>query len=418
MIDAAKEAAAEQTGNVSEISTDYDPRRRAADLGAETAFNTMGAPVLGAGAVPGMTLSSGYRLPKKPPAVAVTHATGSPAEFERLKLPPPEHDIGLHATVDPTISGEYADKGVLPGTMDFMSGKRFDDPDAAGPRLKPFLMDAQSALKYPTDAVKWNKPENVISGLEDAMRGGFTAPRGLLSEMYNIGGTEKGWQKDFIPMLKGQGYDSLWYPHYSSLTGSNPYNTFMAFDPKQLAPRYSPEGQALAKERGVKEQIKVKDLGPEMGLFTEDDNWRLPKGILKPQGEIESLVKSHSLNTYPWWDNPKSPLYKIEKAEEAKRANLKEQKGEALAMHKWTWEQEQLYDKFAKGKMSEKEYFAEHKKLEDKKDQYYGGLLYKSPDPSNLKNLSNKWDKLVDDFHKGKITEEEYIEKSKNFGKK
>jgi hypothetical protein len=363
------------------------------------------------------------------------HATSSPDEFTKFKLPPPSHDLGIHTSVNPNVSSSYLFKDVEPGTKDFMSGKVFGAPDAADSRIKPVLMDVKSALKYPADAIKWNDPERVIEYLESAMRGGFSAPKGLLSDMYNIGGTTKTWQDQFIPMLKDRGYDSVWYPHFDPGTGSSPYNTFMAFDPEQVVHRYSPEGVKLAKERGVKEPIrKVGGFDMDEGKFAELENWRLPKGILKPPDEVESLVKAHTLNTRPWWEDPSSSLYKIEeKYNQKQEAAAKQYKiweagnvptspgygmndaainqlmdlNEQLATKKITpteydlayhelknsnvykspfdlkihmadQEQYKLHDQLKKGKISEAEYTAEYNKLEAKKDQQFGKVLNES----------------------------------------
>jgi len=382
----------------------------------------------------GLSLASNP-FQKPPPLVAVGHGTASPAEYARPKLPPPEHDLGIHSTIDPSISSGYSNKQVPEGTVDFMSGLKFGDPGTAEPRIKPFLMDAQSALKYPQDAIKWNDPDRVIEHLEESMRRGFSAPRGLLSDMYNIGGTKKTWQDQFVPMLQDKGYDSIWYPHYSDTAGTSPYNTFMAFDPKQMTPRFSPEGQALIKERGVKEKPKVSGWDPDSGTFTDIASWRLPKGILKPEGEVESLVKSHTLNTRPWWDDPNSSLSKIDekfkqKQAEAEKQYKKWQAGNVpsspgygmndaaveklmglneqlatkqitpteydlafhelknsnvykspfdLKIHMADQEQYKLHDQLKKGKISEAEYYAEYNKLEAKKDEHFGGILANAP---------------------------------------
>jgi len=432
LVDAAKDIAAEQTGTAPSMSTDYDPRRFGAQLNAETALNTFGMPVTGAGAVPGMTLTSGWKLPpKKPPVVAVTHGSGSPAEFVRPKLPPPEHDLGIHVTVDPTISGQYSGKQVPEGTVDFMSGLKFGDPGTAGERIKPYLMDAQSALKYPADAVKWNDPDKVIGYLEENMRQGFTAPRGLLSDMYNIGGTAKTWQDQFIPMLQDKGYDSLWYPHYSDVMEAGPYNTFMAFKPEQLTPRYSPEGVKLAKERGVKNPPEIKGWDDDLPIFTDESyDWRLPRGVLKPRGEVESLTRSRSLNTYPWWENPKSHLLKIEKAHEVKQANLAANQ-KALGL-KYA-DQEQLVKEYQTGNLSLSDFHqgydkiwgaGKHLELPVNTDlQIPNMLLFKKPtnsiymDPA-LSNINWEHNKVIDQYLKKKITPDEYQAKIKEFEEK
>lgn len=419
----------------------------------ETAMNIVGTPGM---EVPGVTLNSGVRLPKKlPPLPEVLHGSGSPAEYVRPAVPPPTHDLGIHATVNPNIPIPYAFKHVDDNPLnyfegfsgygdktDFMSGMKFDDPNAAWPRVKPYLLDTKNTLQFPADAVKWNQPEPVIQSLASQMRQGFTAPRGLLSDMYNISKSDKMWQDQFIPMLKDKGYDSLWYPHFDQGTSQSKYNTFMGFDPEQFIPRYSPEASQLIKERGVRGAIKnPRDYEPYEGVFETIPPWTMPKGILKPPDEIESLVRLPSKNTVNWWEDPNSPLSKIAQKEEAERqaylkqvadfnkqASLKASKNpnaptygfseEAMqkvfdlnelaaktnmptaeynklfnelkesksygpstndtVLNMVKWKQEELKGWLDKGKISALEYIAELNKLEAKKDQHYGGMVSKS----------------------------------------
>ena len=213
-----------------------------------------------------------------------------------------------------------------------MSGKVFGAPGTADPRIKPVLTDARSALEFPGDAIKWNEPEGVINTLRDAMKEGFIAPKGLLSDFHNISSSNKMWQDQFTPMLKDKGYDSLWYPHMDSATGRETFNTFMAFDPKQVVHRYSPEGRELIKKRGVIDPITkgLKDFDPDEGKFFGVPSWDLPRGILKPTPEIESLVKSPSRNTRQWWEDPNSPLSKTEAKIEAETLRKHEEANKAF----------------------------------------------------------------------------------------
>jgi hypothetical protein len=377
----------------------------------ETAMNIVGTPGM---EVPGVTLNSGVRLPKKlPPLPEVLHGSGSPAEYVRPAVPPPTHDLGIHATVNPNIPVPYAFKhvednplnffegfsGYQDHAVDFMSGKKFNDPDAAWPRVKPYLFDTKNALQFPGDAIKWNSPESVIQTLAAQMRQGYVAPRGLLSDMYNIAKSDKMWQDQFIPMLKDKGYDSLYYPHHDPGTRDTKYNSFMGFDPEQFIPRFSPEASQLIKERGIKGAIKnPRDYEPYEGVFETIPPWSIPQGILKKPDEIESLVRLPSKNTVNWWEDPKSPLSKIIRQEEEQRQAYLKQVADfnkqnnipytptksdpatpndsKLAMLKL--KQDDLKDLLNKGKIKFKEFDAMYQNLEDMKDQHYGNMVSKS----------------------------------------
>src|SRR5262245_13942402 len=309
----------------SEEAAFYDASKtqKATEWAPEMATNVMGT-----GGVVGLplqgaetALGAGIIRPRKPPPViGVLHATGAPTEYSIPKMPPATHDLGFHSTIDPTVSEGYA---APPG---FNKKKWMLEPgeEAAGVRTKPFVADVQSALRYPADAGKWNVPSNVILPLEESMRRGFVAPRGLLSDLKNIAGSEKVWQRDFIPMLKDRGYDALFYPHASEITG-NKYNTFMIFDPHQTVPRFSPEGQQLIAERGIKNPMQH---GWTYGTAEYEDwdkaaKWRLPAGVLKNPAEKETLRRLESENTFKWWENPNDPLFQVQKKSEEAAAKFK-----------------------------------------------------------------------------------------------
>ena len=414
----AEQPLAPPTEKTPQVTKDWLPNAMAA---ADIASTVLPQGMLAKGATAAAThtlpslassiLGFGTRRRKLPPMVEVLHGTGSPAEYVRPSLPPPEHDLGIHTTINPNITTGYAFKhdtgGIGDDTVDFMSGKKFGDPDAAGPRVKPFLMDAKSALKYPADAIKWNDPNRVVGALAKEMRSGFIAPRGLLSDLHNISSSDKMWQDQFIPMLKDKGYDSLVYPHYDMGGGTTKYNTMMAFDPEQLTPRYSPEAERLIKERGIKGAIKdVRDFDEDEGVFREVPRWVMPQGVLKKPTEIESLVRLPSHNTVHWWEDPNSPLSKIaakEKADfekslketaEADKKFIEFHKQEAAkhgvtytpappgpvssqnaALNMLKWEQEKLKTLLGKGKINDLEYKNKFDYYENLKDQHYGKMV-------------------------------------------
>jgi len=399
--------------------------------------------------IPGISLATrGSKLPRVP---EVFHGSGSPAEYVRPNLPPPTHDLGIHASVNPNIPIDYAYKHVneyplnffegynnydASHPVDFMSGKRFDDPDVAWPRIKPYLLDTKNALQFPDDAIKWNHPESVVSTLARHMRQGYVAPRGLLSDMYNISGSDKMWQDQFIPMLKDKGYDSLYYPHWDSVASKNKYNSFMGFDSEQFIPRYSKEAEQLIKERGIKSAIKdVKDYEPYEGKFETLGGWTIPRGVLKKPDEIESLVRLPRKNTVNWWDDPESSISKMMAAEKTKQDAVAKQYNQWVqnkqknnpnsptygfseeAMQKVLdlnelaaktnmptaeynklfdelknsksygpppsdttlgmikWKQDELKDLLNKGKIKFSEFDTKYQELEAKKDQHYGEMI-------------------------------------------
>jgi len=366
----------------------YDSQRSQAETNwaPGMALNTMGT-----GGLMGVAVNRGeqalgsgiLRRKKDPPVLPLLHGTGAPVEYTGLKPPPATHDLGIHATIADEVPRMYAFKHgedlegypyvIGPGEkpkIDFMSGKRFDDPDIAGPRTKPYVGDFRAALNYPVDAGKFNVAGNVIQGLEDAMRKGFVAPRGLLEDMYNIS-KPKDWQSQFIPMLESRGYDSMVYPH----AGSGRTDTVMGFRENQFIPRFSEEGAELIRKRGIAPLYGHKTLWtPDAPTSLSERSYGgIPKSILSKPKEYETLTKNPRVNTAKWWEEsaPDTKIKQIGKAYEAEKA--KQDAAHAKWKENWKVEEKKFNeqmkklqpykDALAKGEMTNAEYAVMHDKL-------------------------------------------------------
>jgi hypothetical protein len=278
----------------------------------ETVGNMAGVgSMAGVSAAP-MEAIFGSGILRRKPLIAGYHGTGSPTEFAQFKLPPATHDLGIHGTIDPSVSNMYTyDKHSFEHSLSHLNP---EGGDIAHVRTMPIVMDVQNALKYPIDAGKWNIPENVINPLAEKVAKGYKTPRGLLSDMENIAGSKQMWQEQFVPMLKERGYDSIYYPHGTEYGDRNKYNTFMGFDAEQFMPRMSPGGQKLIGERGVHEPMKV-----DPSYTSETPKWRIPSGILKriddpePPEAAKGILKKQR-NVY------KEKLEQLKKEQEAKFA--------------------------------------------------------------------------------------------------
>jgi len=280
---------------------EYDPAPA-----VETALNVMGTGAIAGVPVKGAESVLGAGIIRPKPLIGGYHGTGSPTDFTEFQLPPKTHDLGIHSTIDPNVAAQYArNKPSFNTSLSHLTPE--DLRIHAHARTVPILADVQNPLKVPFDAGKWNQAENVIQPLEDfvAKGGRYQLPRGLLEDMRNIGGSDQTWQNQFAPMLKDRGYDSVFYPHGTDYSNRpmGKYNTFMTFDPAQTVPRFSPQGQKLAAERGVHEPMK-KD--PAYDWDEGATKWNIPKGLLKkiddpePFGPVREAVEARKQK---WQEN-------------------------------------------------------------------------------------------------------------------
>jgi hypothetical protein len=367
---------------------------------------------MGTGAIAGVPLKAGeaafgagiLRPKKDPKLIGVLHGTGSPVEYNQMAVPPVAHDLGLHATIDAPITEGYALKhgsnlegwpyvvrsGEQP-KIDFMSGMRFDAPEATGPRNKPYLLDTKSSMKYPMDAIKWNEADNVISPIIQDMQTGGVYPRGLLEDMKNISGSGQMWQDQFIPMMKDRGIDSLFYPH----AGSAKHDTFMAFDPKQLIPKYSEEGMELAAKRGVVEPMQH---ASRYGSVGAREPWRLPRSILHKPDEFESLVKDPKKNTAQWWDDSAPDSHIKQLSAKHEKLNAEADAAYEASMKKWDALND-LNKELKAGKVADEDYVAKYNELQG---STYGEKMLAQ------KKIDFKWDELWKQKKAGKITQEDF----------
>lgn len=210
---------------------------------------------------------------KPPSMIGGYHGTVAPQNFKRFKKS--DVDQGVHFATDPDVSVQYA----LGNTTGEFGGL------TQGARTIPVVADIRNPLKYPTDPVNWSDPNWVMRGIHDAVgETGYLPPRGLLNDMAAAEKSAGGWEKNFIPMLKDRGYDSVNYPHKTDPYIEPGYNSYMALDPKQVTPRLSPKGQELIKARG----------------------------ILEPDKRLTNLEDVHYWNELPeaekhWYDAPSKP---------------------------------------------------------------------------------------------------------------
>jgi hypothetical protein len=380
----------------------------------DAAMLPMGGPAAKAGE---FVLGAGAK--KATPLLGVLHGAGSPDNFSLLTHPPPTHDLGVHTAIAPPITTGYALKHgsdlnawpyvVKPGEepkIDFMSKKRFDDPDAAGPRTKPYLLDADGTMKFPIDAGKWNEPWSVITPIEDEMRAGKPYPRGLLEDLHNISGSDEIWQSQFGPMMQDRGINHLFYPH----AGSWKPDSFLTFDPNKLTPRYSPEGVKLAEERGVVEpkgHISRKNWqrDPDIPSYQEKP-WVMPRGVMYKPQEIETLTREPKKNTFQWWgdDAPPSKVKQLHDEEAALQAKLIADKKAAVDN---VAEGKELYKQYTSGKITEDQYHEAHKKFINQPGWTQN---------SNMIHQANN-NKIYDSYMEGAITKSELFKQYQEYNK-
>jgi hypothetical protein len=207
---------------------------------------------------------------KPPPMIGGYHGTVAPQNFKRFKKS--EVDLGTHFADNPDVAVQYA-LGTTTGDFGGLT---------QGARTIPVVADIRKPLNYPTDPINWGVGDWVIKGVTDSMNRGYKPPRGLLEDMFAA--ERSGWEKNFVPMLKDRGHDSVLYPHATNPIMEAQPNSYMALDPKQVTPRLSPKGQELIKARG----------------------------ILEPSKKLTNLDDVHYWNELPeaekhWYDAPSGP---------------------------------------------------------------------------------------------------------------
>lgn len=231
---------------------------------------------------PGVTLTSGL-----PPVLGAYHGTSTPAIYSQFKSSRSGMDLGTHVGIDPGIASQHA------------SRTREMPRDVVRPRIMPVVADVNAAFRFPGDPRNWASPDAVLSILENVAAKGGRIPKSMLSDFVNIEKQAGGWGKNFIPAMQEKGFDAIFYPHFSPRDPSAPmrkYNSLMAFEGKQVTPRYSPEGQELIAQRGIVEPMKTAPWygHPDPGSYTAavranpdiKESWRMPQGILKPYDEM------------------------------------------------------------------------------------------------------------------------------------
>jgi hypothetical protein len=182
------------------------------------------------------------------------HGTSSPDDFASFMKS--KRDMGVHISTDPNVARGYAMGDYSPGKFlyDWATlNNAHPDIPVAGPRTIPVVADIRNPMRYPGDPINWKKPENVLATLEGKMvehstAGGPNYPK-LLKDLEKVEGQSGDWEGNFYNYMKDRGIDAVQYPHLTK--GKSGYNAFMALDPEQVLPKFSPEGIALAKERGV-----------------------------------------------------------------------------------------------------------------------------------------------------------------------
>ena len=203
---------------------------------------------------PGYALSAMGAIPavgKLPRLRGGYHATSSPEEF--VKFRKSERDMGTHLSTDPNVSRGYAMGDFSPNKFlsDWAAVLNNPGGTVAGPRTMPVVADIRNPLKYPGDAINWQSADNVVGVLESAMDETGRYSR-LHKDLTNIAGKSGKFESNFEDYLRGKGHDAVQYPHVTKSYGlPDKFNSFMALDPEQVLPKFSPEGIALAKERGV-----------------------------------------------------------------------------------------------------------------------------------------------------------------------
>ena len=227
---------------------EYDP---APIVEAATTAMTGGLP-LGKSAIEvgkGVTLTSG--LAQRPPIGGYRAHPISHTVQDNF----PSETVGTHFTTNPNAA---AQQSVYP-------------PKDLGhfhtPSVQPVVADIKNYMRYPREPSNWKDEFDVAGFMRMGDETGIKLPfpKNILSGLESAAKQTGGLEKNMIPFLKEKGYDAIKYPSYNrgdSRLPHNKYDSFMAFDPGQVKPRFSQEGQELIKSRGIIE--------PPKGLLWDD----------------------------------------------------------------------------------------------------------------------------------------------------
>ena len=221
---------------------------------------------------------------KPPPVTGGYHGTVAPQNFKRFKKS--EVDLGTHFADDPDVAVQYA-LGTTTGNFEGLT---------QGARTIPVVADIRKPLKYPSDPINWADSDWVMRGVKEGTERGYKPPKGLLDDMVAAEKSAGGWGKNFIPMLKDRGYDSVLYPHATNPVMEAQPNSYMALDPKQVTPRLSPKGQELIKARGILEPSKkLTNLDDvhywnELSDIDKSNMWHDPPSGHKPSSKGKTMT--------------------------------------------------------------------------------------------------------------------------------
>lgn len=183
------------------------------------------------------------------------HGTSSPDDFSSFIKS--KRDMGVHISTDPNVARGYAMGDYSPNKFlyDWATlNNAHPTIPVAGPRTMPVVADIRNPMRYPGDPINWQSADNVLSTLEGNMAEHSTAGGPnyikLLKDLEKVEGQSGNWEGNFYNYMKDRNIDAVQYPH-TTKGKDRGFNAFMALDPEQVLPKFSPEGIALAKERGV-----------------------------------------------------------------------------------------------------------------------------------------------------------------------
>jgi len=253
----------------------------------ETVLSTMGVGPLAGVSAGGKEAVLGAGLIRKNPLTGGYHGTNSPIDYSSFARSP--IDIGTHFATNPNIATAYAAGKINPETF-----------SGAGPRVIPVVGDINKAAHFPTNPPNWKDPEQVLRQLEIA-KGKSSIP---VSDIKRAAAAPGDWENNFFNLYRDRGYDALKYPHYDTKVDS-----YMAFNPEQVIPRFSEKGQALIEERGVTlPSRKLNWDPPESSFFDVPESMTAPKNALREELATKGWTKEAAKSWNKLYPDAKPPL--------------------------------------------------------------------------------------------------------------